>query len=229
MPPRGKHLHQATAEEFLAFVIAYSNLLLALWEARDCQLPRRTTAVPLSRFRDMGVPDRVLIWMLYQAHVEHFQQDASNHHGSPERGAAAGVLFTSTSSFALTELGEAFGAYFLDNTLVPEREAALQAAWNKLLLGELVPCYDKDNRVFSWGRNVLKCFRQPSVNQELVLRAAEELGWAVWFDDPLPGQRGKSAKVRLHDTIKDLNRRQVPHLIHFKGDGTGTRVGWEYR
>jgi len=35
--------------------------------------------------------------------------------------------------------------------------------------------------------------------------------------------------VRLHDTIKNLNRHQYPHLVHFKGDGTGTMVGWELR
>jgi hypothetical protein len=33
--------------------------------------------------------------------------------------------------------------------------------------------------------------------------------------------------VRLHDTIKDLNRRQRRAFIHFVGDGTGKRVGWE--
>ena len=64
---------------------------------------------------------------------------------------------------------------------------------------------------------------------ELILCAAEELFWATWIDDPLPRQAGMNAKVRLHDTIKDLNRRQHPYVIQFKGDGTGTRVGWEYR
>jgi hypothetical protein len=63
----------------------------------------------------------------------------------------------------------------------------------------------------------------------IVLCSAEELGWPLWFDDPLPRQGGGRAKVRCHDTIKDLNRRQTPHLIHFKGDGTGMRIGWEYR
>jgi hypothetical protein len=41
--------------------------------------------------------------------------------------------------------------------------------------------------------------------------------------------RDKNPKILLHDTIKDLNRRQLPYLIHFKGDGTGRRIGWEYR
>ena len=36
-------------------------------------------------------------------------------------------------------------------------------------------------------------------------------------------------KVRLHDTIKDLNRRQSLSVVHFHGDGTGRRVGWALR
>jgi hypothetical protein len=35
--------------------------------------------------------------------------------------------------------------------------------------------------------------------------------------------------VILHDTVKDLNRRQRVPLVHFMGAGTGTRVGWELR
>jgi hypothetical protein len=34
--------------------------------------------------------------------------------------------------------------------------------------------------------------------------------------------------VRLHDAIKDLNRRQRRSLVRFKGDGTDSRVGWEH-
>ena len=34
-----------------------------------------------------------------------------------------------------------------------------------------------------------------------------------------------NAKARLHDTIKDLNRRQRVPPIRFRGEGTGTRVG----
>jgi YD repeat-containing protein len=92
--------------------------------------------------------------------------------------------------------------------------------------GDQVP---SEGRVFLWGSHVLKCFRQPSGNQELVLRAAEELGWPTWFDDPLPRAPRVNAKARLHDTIKALNRNQDRPLIHFRGDGTGTRVGWQFR
>jgi hypothetical protein len=105
----------------------------------------------------------------------------------------------------------------------------LQAARDLLLLGRFVPHYQPEDRLFTWGHQVLKQFRQPSHNQELILRTGEELRWPAWFDDPMPKRRGKDPKVQVHDTIKDLNRRQTLHLVHFKGDGTGRRIGWEYR
>jgi hypothetical protein len=33
-------------------------------------------------------------------------------------------------------------------------------------------------------------------------------------------------KVRLHDTIKALNRHQVFEVLRFLGDGTGRGIAW---
>ena len=227
IPPRGDSPSRATFDELLAFVIAYSNLLVAAWEAGDRRLRPRDDPVPITRLREHCVPDYLLVWMLYQGHVEHVRPAANGRHGGPAAARDA-LLPSPSSSFALTESGEAFADQFLAAILVPRDEKAFAAAWDLLILGRLAPHYDKDERLFGWGRHVLKSFRQPSVNQELVLGAAEEMGWVSWFDDPLPRRAGGNPKVRLHDTIKDLNRRQRPHFVHFKGDGTGRRVGWEY-
>jgi hypothetical protein len=96
-----------------------------------------------------------------------------------------------------------------------------------LLLGQFLPCYDSEYRVLHWGAHLLKCFHQPAENQELILLAEEELNWPIWMDDPLPRLTGKNPKVRIHDTIKDLNRHHYESgLVHFRGDGSGTRIGW---
>src|SRR5262249_34145071 len=153
---------------------------------------------------------------LYHAHVEHFL--------TPSGRPADSLRLSPGSLLVLTDVGEAFAALFLGAGSSPRTEEVLAAAWDRFIGGDLVPRYDGEDRAFCWG----PC-RPPSVNQDLVLLAAEELRWPVWFDDPLPKRSGRSAKVRLHDTIKDLNRRQTPPLIRFKGDGTGTRIGWEYR
>lgn len=91
------------------------------------------------------------------------------------------------------------------------------------------PYYDTENRRLFCCGQVVKRFRVPAPNQHLILSAAQELRWLKWFDDPLPRGNCRNPKVRLHDTIKALNGNQAPYLIHFKGDGTGTRVGWELR
>jgi hypothetical protein len=158
--------------------------------------------------------------MLYHAHVEHAQ-------ARPEQSGATPGL--PESGFFLTDPGERFAESLLPTVLAAAEPGLRGAARDHLVLGTLVPHFDKDTRLFTWGSHVLKAFRQPSENQVLVLCAAEELGWPEWFDDPLPRRAGRNPKTLLHDTIKDLNRRQHPYLIHFKGDGTGTRVGWEYR
>jgi hypothetical protein len=221
--PKGKCLRRATPSELIAFLIAYGDLLLASCAAREQALASFARRVALRDLRKKQVPDDILLWMLYQAHVEHFQPPAPGHAAAR----VASLCFTAESTFALTEPGAAFAETFLSATLAPRSEAEFEEARDRLLVGPLVPCYDKEDRVLSWGRHVLKCFRQPAANQEIVLSSAEELSWAPWFDDPLPRGGGRNPKVRLHDTIKDLNRRQTPHFVHFKGDGSGTRIGWE--
>jgi hypothetical protein len=226
--PRGKELYRASGVETLDLIVAYLKLLAACWEARESQVPSRARGVPLRQFHADGVADHLLVWMLYQGHIEHLRPDHPGE-GGPGGVVAGSLVFQNSSLFCLTEWGEAFVNDFLEQLLVHGSDRAVDAAWNQLILGELVPWYDKDNRVFSWGRHELKRFRQPAGNQELVLCAAEEVVWDRWFDDPLPRRPGTNPKQRLHDTIKDLNRRQLRPLIHFEGDGTGQRVGWGCR
>jgi hypothetical protein len=229
LSPERAEKAQATTAEVTAYCRAYRELRLARWTARSKRIDARENPVTLSCLRDLGVDHPLLMRLLYHVQVEHFR---------PPLGAAghdSKQLLTQTlqlgagSLFYLTDMGEAFAALFLGDGPVTGTETHPAAAWDRFLHGELVPRYDKDNRNFGWGARRLKSFRQPSCNQELLLLTAEELNWPAWFDDPLPKQAGKNAKERLHDAIKDLNRRQTPHLIQFKGDGTGTRVGWEYR
>ena len=212
----------ATPEQLITFVIAYATLLTARWEAREQNIPAHQHRVNWAELEDRHVELEVLLWMLYQAHVEHLPE------GAGQSTDAAGLTIGVASTFCLTEVGEAFALLFLSHAFSDE-DHEFNNVWNLVRLGSLTPRYDSTNRVFTWGQHVLKRYRQPSLNQEQILQAAEELNWIGWFDDPLPGVTGVNPKVRLHDTIKDLNRRQTPHLVHFMGDGTGTRVGWMLR
>jgi hypothetical protein len=134
----------------------------------------------------------------------------------------------SDSCFVLTDLGHEFACAFADYSYGGDPN---EMQWLKDLvwIGPLPPKFNTDERRLEWGRHLIKCFRQPAQNQELILKAAQELYWPSWFDDPLPRVPWTSAKKRLHDTIQDLNRRQQSGWIKFVGDGTGTRVGWHFR
>jgi len=73
---------------------------------------------------------------------------------------------------------------------------------------------------------VVKEFRVPAQNQELVLLSFEEMNWPVLLLDPLPPKPNIDSKQRLHDTINRLNRCQTRPLIRFEGDGTGKGIRW---
>ena len=90
------------------------------------------------------------------------------------------------------------------------------------------PCWDAERRELRVGDVVVKRFRQPAVNQILILTVFEEDGWPARIDDPLPPDLQLEAKDRLHDAIKRLNRGQLVPLIRFRGDGTGTGLQWEF-
>ena len=90
------------------------------------------------------------------------------------------------------------------------------------------PTWDGMRKELRLGGTVVKLFKWPAVNQEVILRVFEEEGWPARIDDPLPCTDDRHPRRRLHDTIKCLNRSQKNPLIHFRGDGTGEGVIWEF-
>jgi hypothetical protein len=88
------------------------------------------------------------------------------------------------------------------------------------------PHFDRDLRILWLDGAVVKRFREPAQNQELVLAAFEEDGWPERIDDPIPPHDGIDPKACLRSAIWHLNRRQEHELIRFFGDGTGEGVCW---
>jgi hypothetical protein len=91
-----------------------------------------------------------------------------------------------------------------------------------------LPHWDSSRRELLVDGQVVKRFRGPAANQELVLLVFEEEGWPIRVFDPLPPQESQSAKKRLHETIKALNHSRLARVIRFCGDGTGQGVLWEW-
>ncbi len=94
--------------------------------------------------------------------------------------------------------------------------------------GRSGPHWDRDRHELRFGSVLVKQFKLPSPNQEMILMALEEEGWPPRIDDPLPASKEVHAKQRLHDTIKSLNRKQKTRLLRFMGDGTGQGIRWEF-
>jgi hypothetical protein len=216
-----------TEREVHAFALGYIHLLGARCRALDEGLPPAAAAVPLEAFLCSGLGLEHLLWMLYQKHADHYQA-VPDDDGCPRLQLVQTLLLGPDSALAVTDLGWQFGGDFLGDLCERNARGKPAPTCDAVALGRLVPRYERHDRLFCWGGYVLKQFRQPATNQVLVLLTAEELHWPRWFDDPLWRRPATNSKKRLHDTLQDLNRRQQAQLIHFKGDGSGNRIGWDY-
>jgi len=80
-----------------------------------------------------------------------------------------------------------------------------------------------------YGNRLVKRFRVPARNQERILESFEQEQWARRIDDPLPWTASQQqAKRRLRSEIQRLNgAHATPHLLRFRGDGTGRGIIWE--
>jgi hypothetical protein len=90
----------------------------------------------------------------------------------------------------------------------------------------LKPLWDRDRRELRLGQRVVKEFKVPAANQEIILAVFQEEDWPEKIDDPLPRSPEIDPQRRLHDTINSLNRNQRQRLVHFGADGLGRGVRW---
>ena len=88
------------------------------------------------------------------------------------------------------------------------------------------PVWDGANHNLFWRKELLHHFRGDAPYQEAVLHQFEAEGWFRCVTLILPAEPGVISKVRLHNTIQNLNRIVRPHL-RFRQEGGGSRVCWE--
>jgi hypothetical protein len=93
-----------------------------------------------------------------------------------------------------------------------------------MIAKETLPSWDADLGELRVGDVLIKRYTKPAKNQRIVLTAFQELDWRHKIDDPLtpkPRRRG--------ETIAGLNDDHInPGIIHFRGDGTGKAIIWEW-
>jgi hypothetical protein len=187
---------------------AVGRLQQAAHLADDTNMDRWQFAVDLASMLGCGTSPTDLRWLVANGFVDHAMELTLP--GAPQRVFQGGcaMRFTAASCFVLSKAGA-------------------QVISGRGVADSPIPHWSSQRRELSYAGVVVKRFRRPAPNQELVLTAFEEESWTVRIDDPMPPQAGKDSKQRLHDTINALNRNQVQPLLRFLGDGTGEGICWK--
>jgi hypothetical protein len=187
------------------------RLLLAAYDKADAlQCGGWEQPLRIRALRAAGIENRVLRRLVDDGLVEIGIELTSERGGRTAFRRCRQASFCERSCFVLTNDG-----------LQAARRVAMEFG------GDRVPRWDAEMRELRVGDWVVKRFRRPAPDQEVVLTVLEEQGWAKHVEDPLSPQHGQDPKQRFHDTLKRLNKGQKPRLIRFMGDGQGTGLRWE--
>jgi hypothetical protein len=190
-------------------------------------------------------------WLVAKEFVEHGRELSV--YGNPHRRfqTAAGLYFESGTCAVLTPKGAAFVRRLLTEPVLPPESAVSveRASYPNreplVVANESIPVGVKTGngaqhivakphwapmrRELCLEGTVVKRYRVPARNQEVILSAFEDDGWPEHVDDPLPVRNGVDPKTRLHDAINRLNHSQENPLVRFHGNGSGTGVFWKLR
>jgi len=109
---------------------------------------------------------------------------------------------------------------------LPDDEQMAAIPLHRLSL-DLKPAWQARRRELRVGESLVKKFRVPAGNQELILSAFEEEGWPAYIDDPLPMKSEIAPKQRLRNAITRLNGNQLARILRFHGNGNGDAIGWQ--
>jgi hypothetical protein len=208
------------------FQAGLSILLEAYDYACQLQRPAWDFAVEIHCLRSAGLTNSDLRWLSCQQLVEHAAEMTRAGQESRDFQPTGPLTFTKSTCFVLTETGVALArqGHVSPNPSAQEPAPPIPTAGLPP-----VPKWDRERQELRLGKLVVKQFKVPAPNQEIILAAFEEEHWPPRIDDPLPPQPDQDAKRRLHDTINTLNRHQRNPLIHFLGDGTGEGVRWQLK
>lgn len=202
-----------------AVVSGFQVLLEARQYAKQLNRNPWDFAVPVDEMTALGCTVNVMRWLVLSGYAEVAIEISGTRKRAVKRPMS--WIHNKRASFILTESGvQAAKDFGMSENGHPRKR-------RKNVGAVIRPRFV--NRELCVGNQVIKRFRQPAESQELILLAFEEQGWEKEIDDPLPPVHDVDSKLRLRHTIDNLNRHQLVALIHFYGDGTGQRIGWEWR
>lgn len=223
-----------------ALMSGLSTLLVSYEYALDSNATAWDFAVGIDILQAEGVSRADLDWLLAKGIISHRREVTESHSNRRTFLPEGDYRINGDSCFVLTAAGRRLAEAHLrlQETWLPLRTAILRNLDEHAERpnGETVgvdssqpaPCWNVNARELRVGDTLVKHFRVPARNQELVLSAFEEDGWIVRIDDPLPPNEEIDSRQRLRDTIKSLNRSQQSPLLRFHGDGRAQGVRWTF-
>jgi hypothetical protein len=216
----------STAAVAPSMIPGLRQLLEAETYAREVQRSKWDFAVEIDGLRAAGLTNGDLRWLVCNGYLEHAPETTLPRSETRSFGMEPRLSFSQESCFVLTEGGAESARKVTWRAKARQGPNGAFAGGNGA--GRTVrPEWDPERRVLRVGGKVVKHFRVPAGNQELILRVLQELGWPRYIDDPLPPAPGLDPKHRLRDAISRLNHNQQNRLIRFHGDGNGRGLWWE--
>lgn len=212
---RTRHLNPAIRQALHHLFVAHTAAVESggsLWEH----------ALSLPMFDRLRMRPRELRWLVRHSFAEHRIETAGQTATRVFRP-ANGQGMTSLSHFVLTPLGVALAASLETTNAAPGTKPGDSGPTSTV---RHTSDYAASQRMLIFQSQVVKEFRVPARNQELILLAFEEESWPQHLSDPLPGTVGIDSKRRLNDAIKNLNAHHRIAAIRFHGDGTGMGLMW---
>jgi len=213
-------------------------LLQAREYADDVRTDIWDFALELRELRSVELTNSDLRWLVMKGYVEHARETTVPGEDQRSFRRTKGLWFNKKTCFVLTDEGaeaaHALGVFETDMDhiadVVPAKTHAVAAKPEVAAPAEpaarVLPRWDGDLQELRVNGVIVKQFKVPAPNQEMILSAFQEENWPVRIDDPLPPTADQDSKRRLHDTIVSLNRNHKSRFIRFMGDGTGEGVRW---
>jgi len=183
-------------------------------------------AVGIDSLRLQGLENNDLRWLVQKGYIASAVETKPIEKSRRCFYRSAGLAFPRGTCFVLTSAG----AQFLEEVIARTESGANQWEDNVAPAAEdssASPWWDAENRELRFDGQLVKQFKVPAPNQELILASFQEQAWPHHVDDPLPPLPELDSKRRLHDTICRLNRNQKHRLLRFRGDGRGSGLYWE--
>ncbi|MFN3240621.1 MAG: hypothetical protein ACE37K_03815 [Planctomycetota bacterium] len=185
-------------------------------------------AVPLERLVASGTSESELRWLACRRLIQSAQDTSTYLETGRSLQEHESLRFDHHTCFVITAAGMEL---LMDMDEQPPLAPSLTRTPVQLndVVDEaiVVPNWDPYLRQLSFAGKLVKQFRVPAENQEVILGTFADDGWVRRIDDPLPHLPGHDPKRRLQSAIMCLNRNQMTRAIRFRGDGSAQGIIWE--